>query len=87
MTAVPVYDPDRPIPVVLTEGLVRDILYGLQHAAEEYTFNGDCNDCSRSARESGNPYQPCEPHGDDFRKAGAWLEAAAQLEAVTGVKR
>ncbi|MFI6317375.1 hypothetical protein ACIBG8_07640 [Nonomuraea sp. NPDC050556] len=70
MTALlPAFDPDRPIFVVLTEGLVRDIMYGLEEAAAEYHEVGFCADCNRMVRDSGISDLPCENHANDFAKA------------------
>ncbi|WP_343949096.1 hypothetical protein [Nonomuraea longicatena] len=85
MIDVSTYDPDRPIPVVLTEGLVRNILYGLEEAAAEFRDSGFCVDCDLTAKDSGIPDLPCANHSNDFEKADNWQDAAAALRAITGV--
>ncbi|MBB5081282.1 hypothetical protein [Nonomuraea endophytica] len=85
MTEVPTFNPDRSIPVVLTEGLVLDILYGLEQAAAEYHEVGFCADCNRTVRESGISDLPCENHAIDFAKADRWLDAIAALKKLTGI--
>lgn len=85
MNTMPVYDPARPIPVVLTEGLVREILYGLEEAAAEFREPGFCADCTETVKDSGIPDLPCGDHANDAAKADSWLDAAATLRALTGV--
>jgi hypothetical protein len=61
------------------------VLQGLDSAAAEYTEGGDCADCRRQAVKTGDPYAVCEDHANDIRKAGDWLEVAAQISVQTGV--